>query len=58
MPNFDQAFEAARLAMLAKQYPEIVKANGEVGFCAEDKEDRLSGTSWTLECRLPVNSVH
>ncbi len=35
--------------MLAKQYPEIVKVTGEVVFSAEDDEDRLSGTSWTLE---------
>lgn len=49
MPNFDQDFEATRLAMLAKQYPETVKVKGEVIFCAEDGEDRLSGTSWTLE---------
>lgn len=49
MPNFDQDFEATRLAMLAKQYPEILKANGEVVFCAEDDESRLSGTRWTLE---------
>ncbi|WP_328190264.1 hypothetical protein [Marinobacter sp. OP 3.4] len=49
MPNFDQAFEATRLAMLAKQYPEIVKANGKVVFCAEDNESRLSGTRWTVE---------
>lgn len=49
MPNFDQDFEATRLAMLAKQYPEIVKANGEVVFCAEDNEDRLSGTRWKVE---------
>ncbi|MCZ0928406.1 hypothetical protein [Vreelandella janggokensis] len=49
MPNFDQAFEATRLAMLAKQYPQIVKANGEVVFCAEDNESRLSGTRWTIE---------
>ena len=49
MPNFDQDFEATRLTMLAKQYPEIVKATGEVIFCAEDNEDRLSGTRWTVE---------
>lgn len=49
MPNFDQDFEATRLAMLAKQYPEIVKANGEVVFCAENSEPRLSGTRWTIE---------
>ncbi|HDV5542290.1 TPA: hypothetical protein RI780_003536 [Vibrio cholerae] len=49
MSNFDQNFETNRLAMLAKQYPEIMKANGEVVFCAERDEDRLSGTSWTLE---------
>ncbi|EMP56621.1 hypothetical protein MSNKSG1_04781 [Marinobacter santoriniensis NKSG1] len=49
MPNFDQDFEATRLAMLAKQYPEIVKANGEVVFCSEDDESRLSGTRWTVE---------
>ena len=49
MPNFDQGFETNRLTMLAKQYPEIVKANGEVVFCAEDNEPRLSGTRWTVE---------
>src|SRR5699024_4132223 len=49
MPNFDQNFEATRLTMLAKQYPEIVKATGEVIFCAEDNEDRLSGTRWKVE---------
>lgn len=35
--------------MLAKQYPEVVKANGKVVFCAEDNEARLSGTRWTVE---------
>ncbi len=49
MPNFDQNFETTRLGMLAKQYPEIVKANGEVLFCAEDNKSRLSGTRWTVE---------
>ena len=49
MPNFDQNFEATRLTMLAKQYPEIVKATCEVIFCAEDNEDRLSGTRWKVE---------
>lgn len=49
MPNFDQNFEVTRLTMLAKQYPEIVKAAGEVIFCAEDNEDRLSGTRWKVE---------
>lgn len=49
MPNFDQDFEATRLAMLAKQYPEVVKENGKVVFCAEDNEARLSGTRWTVE---------
>jgi hypothetical protein len=49
MPNFDQNFEATRLTMLAKQYPEIVKATDEVIFCAEDNEDRLSGTRWKVE---------
>lgn len=49
MPNFDQDFETTRLAMLAQQYPEVVKANGKVVFCAEDNEDRLSGTRWTVE---------
>ncbi len=49
MPNFDQDFETTRLAMLAKQYPEIVQANGEVLFCAEDNASRLSGTRWTVE---------
>ena len=49
MLNFDQDFEATRLAMLAKQYPEIVKVGGEVVFCAEDNEDRLSGTRWKIK---------
>lgn len=49
MSNFDQNFEATRLAMLAKQYSDIVKVTGEVVFRAEAYEDRLSGTSWTLE---------
>lgn len=49
MSNFDQNFEVARLAMLAKQHQDIVKVAGEVIFHAEDNEDRLSGTSWTLE---------
>lgn len=49
MPNFDQNFEATRLAMLAKQYPEVVKANGKVVFCAENNEARLSGTRWAVE---------
>ncbi|MBE0471085.1 MAG: hypothetical protein IBX55_16440 [Methyloprofundus sp.] len=52
MPNFDQEFENTRLAMLAKQYPEIVKVNGEVVFCAEDNEDRLSGTRWKVEADI------
>ena len=49
MPNFDPDFECARLAMLAQQHPGIVDVKGEVVFRAEDNEDRLSGTSWTLE---------
>ncbi|PFG11407.1 hypothetical protein [Marinobacter sp. LV10MA510-1] len=49
MSNFDQKFEALCLTMLAKQHPDIVKVTGEVVFRAEDDEDRLSGTSWTLE---------
>lgn len=49
MSNFDQSFETERLTMLAKQHPGIVKTAGEVAFRAEDGEDRLSGTSWTLE---------
>ncbi len=49
MSNFDRNFEATRLAILAKQHPDIVKVSGEVVFHAEDDEDRLSGTSWTLE---------
>lgn len=32
MPNFDQNFEATRLAMLSKQHPDIVKVSGEVVF--------------------------
>ena len=47
MPNFDQYFETTRLTMIAKQNPEIMKAAGEVIFCAEDYGDRL----W---CFLPV----
>lgn len=49
MQEFDRKFEATRLAMLAKQYPEIVQMKGEVVFNAEDNEDRLSGTRWKLE---------
>ncbi|MEM0514488.1 hypothetical protein WCN91_03390 [Pseudoalteromonas sp. YIC-827] len=49
MPNFVQDFESTRLVMLAKQYPEVVKAYGEVVFCAQDSEARLSGTRWTIE---------
>jgi hypothetical protein len=49
MPNFDPNFESTRLAMLSKQHPDIVKVSGEGVFRAEDDEDRLSGTSWTLE---------
>ena len=49
MPNFDQDFETTCLTMLAQQYPEIVKATGEVIFCAEDNEDRLSITRWKIE---------
>lgn len=49
MSNCDQNFEVARLAILAKQHPDIVKVSGEVVFRAEDNEDRLSGASWTLE---------
>lgn len=49
MPNFDKEFEATRLTMLAKQYPDIVKENGEVVFCAENNEDRLSSTRWKIE---------
>lgn len=49
MSNFDKFFEAKRLAMLAKQYPEIVKANGKVLFCAEDNEDRLNISRWKVE---------
>lgn len=49
MSNFDKNFETVRLAMLAEQHPDIVKVAGEVIFRAENDEDRLSGTSWTLE---------
>lgn len=49
MSNFDENFENTRLAMLTKQYPEIVKADGEVVFCAEGDENRLSGTRWKIE---------
>lgn len=49
MSSFDHNFEGARLGMLAYQHPEIVKTTGEVIFCAEEDEDRLSGASWTLE---------
>lgn len=49
MSHFDQNFEATRLSMLAKQHPDIVRVAGEVVFHAQDDEDRLSGTSWTLE---------
>ncbi|MBE0436970.1 MAG: hypothetical protein IBX56_14335 [Methylomicrobium sp.] len=36
MSNFDQTFESTRLAMLAKQHPDIVKKKGKVVFRAED----------------------
>jgi len=49
MSYFDPNFESTRLRMLAQQHPGIVKVKGEVVFNAEDDEDRLSGTSWTLE---------
>lgn len=49
MSNFDQNFESTRLGMLAQQHPDIVKTTGEVVFCAEEDEDRLSGASWTFE---------
>ena len=49
MSNFDPDFESTRLGMLAQQHSEIVTVKGEVIFCAEEDEDRLSGTSWTLE---------
>lgn len=49
MSNFDKSFENARLVMLAQQHPDIVKGAGEVVFCAEDEEDRLSGASWSLD---------
>lgn len=49
MSNFDPNFEGDRLATLAQQHPDIVDVKGEVVFKAEDNEDRLSGTSWTLE---------
>lgn len=49
MSNFDESFENTRLVMLAQQHPDIVKGTGEVVFCAEDEEDRLSGASWSLE---------
>lgn len=49
MPNFYHDFEATRLTMLAKKYPEIAKANGEVILCAEDDGDRLSDTRWEVE---------
>lgn len=49
MSDFDQNFESARLAMLARQYPEIVQAHGQVVFCAEHNEDSLSGTRWKTE---------
>ena len=52
MPNFDQNFEVTRLTMLAKQYTEIVKATGEVIFCAEDNEDRLSGTRGKVDSNI------
>ncbi|MBE0509065.1 MAG: hypothetical protein IBX50_20505 [Marinospirillum sp.] len=48
MTIFDENHEGARLSMLAKQYPAIVNTTGEVLFHAEEQEDRLSGTSWTL----------
>lgn len=35
--------------MLAEQYSDIVKLSGEVVFCADDNDDCLRGTAWTLE---------
>lgn len=49
MSNFDQTFESTRLAMLAKQHPDIVKEKGKVVFRAEDDEDLLCRASWRLE---------
>ncbi|AMQ90547.1 hypothetical protein [Marinobacter sp. LQ44] len=48
MPNYDGDFEQTRLSMLAEQHRDIFGSKGEVVFCADD-ENRLSGTSWTLE---------
>lgn len=48
MPNYDKDFEQTRLSMLAEQHRDIVGSKGEVVFYADD-ENRLSGTSWTLE---------
>ncbi len=36
MSDSDLNFERTRLAMLAKQYPEIIKETGKVIFCSED----------------------
>lgn len=52
MTIFDKNHEGARLSMLAKQYPGIVNTTGEVVFYADEQEDRLSGTSWTLADNL------
>ncbi|MDP4533498.1 hypothetical protein Q9252_15235 [Marinobacter salarius] len=48
MPGYDKEFEQTRLNMLAEQHRNIVGSKGEVCFEA-DHENRLSGTSWTLD---------
>jgi len=47
--EFDDGFERLRLHMLARQFPELVRAAGEVAFAAEDDEDRLIGATWSME---------
>lgn len=49
MSDFDPNFERIRLAMLASQYPEIVKKAGEVIFWSENIEHGLSLTRWKTE---------
>jgi hypothetical protein len=46
--EFDSSFEDLRLRMLAAQFPEMVRAGGEVRFTALEDEDGISGASWSM----------
>lgn len=48
MTDYDPEFEKMRLAMLARQYPDIVPHEVRVIFFAEDNEDRISWSRWFL----------